>query len=285
MFKRSAAVPVTGRLILVCLALGCMTLSGETSNAADTASTHQAAAHKKVKKQHVQLPVLPSGPTGHPVPQVPLDSIRPVPPQVSFQDGQLTIDAANSTLGDILRAVRKQTGAEIEIPEAQDRVVTHLGPGPARQIVAELLNGSRFNYVLLGSPENSGILTRVVLVAKSGPDSPAPANPAAPQAAAQAGNMAPPPQEAAQDANDADAADDNNTNMDENTEQPPAEAAEQSAPQGDEPAVKTPQQMLQEMQQRQMQFQQQLQQQGVQPGQPIPGPGMPQRPPQQPDQQ
>jgi len=42
--------------------------------------------------------------------------MAPVPPQVNYQNAQLTIVATNSTLGDILRAVRKQTGAEIEIP-------------------------------------------------------------------------------------------------------------------------------------------------------------------------
>ena len=94
--------------------------------------------------------------------------MAPVPPQVSYQNAQLTIVAANSTLGDILRAVRKQTGAEIEIPAATERVVTHLGPGSARDVLAELLNGSRFNYVLLGSPADSAVLTRVVLVAKQG---------------------------------------------------------------------------------------------------------------------
>src|SRR6266567_3281761 len=112
-------------------------------------------------------PPLPSGPTG-PVQQMPLDSIAPVPPQVSYQNSQLTIIAPNSTLGDILRAVRKQTGAEIDIPAAPERVVTHLGPGPAREVLAELLNGSRFNYVLLGSTANEAELTRVVLVAKTG---------------------------------------------------------------------------------------------------------------------
>ena len=96
--------------------------------------------------------------------------MAPVPPQVSYQNSQLTIVAANSTLGDILRAVRRQTGAEIEIPAAPERVVTHLGPGSARDVLAELLNGSRFNYVLLGSPEDSTVLTRVVLVAKTGQD-------------------------------------------------------------------------------------------------------------------
>jgi hypothetical protein len=146
---------------------------------------------RKVKKP--QLPPLPSGPTG-PVLQIPLESIAPVPPQVSYQNGQLTIVAFNSTLGDILQAVREQTGAEIEIPAATERVVTHLGPGTAREVIAELLNGSRFNFMLLGSAQDPSLLTRVVLKAKTSPDGASP-NPAGPKPGiVRAGTMAPPPQ-------------------------------------------------------------------------------------------
>ena len=233
-------------------------------------STH--SQHKT--KKPVQLPPLPSGPTG-PVPQIPLDAIAPVPPQVSFQGGRLSIVAPNSTLGDILRAVRKQTGAEIEIPSANDRVVTNLGPGPVREIMAELLNGSRFNYVLLGSAEDASLLTRVVLVPKAGPVSAgADGAQAGPQPGQmQAGNVVQqqPDDAAAQDAADADvAAEDNPDENPDQSEQ--AEQAEQP-PAPDQNGVKTPQQMLQEMQQRQLQMQQQ------QPGQaPLPVPG---RPPQE----
>jgi len=126
-----------------------------------------ASAHTQRKTKKPPLAPLPNGPTG-PVPQIPLDSIASVPPQVTYQNGLLTIVAANSTLADILRAVKKQTGAEIEVPSANDRVVTHLGPGSAREVLADLLNGSRFNYVLLGSAQDTNLLTRVVLVAKTG---------------------------------------------------------------------------------------------------------------------
>jgi hypothetical protein len=203
--------------------------------------------------------------------------MAPVPPQVSYQNAQLTIVASNSTLGDILRAVRKQTGAEIEIPVATERVVTHLGPGSAREVVAELLNGSRFNYVLLGSPADSAVLTRVVLVAKTGPDD---ANPNTPSIAEQQqpgivqhssgpGGAATMP-DVAGDANDAEATEDDDADQ-------AAAEAEQPPASPDQPAVKTPQQMLQEMQQRQLQIEQQQR-----PGQaPIPGQGVPPQPPPQ----
>src|ERR1700732_3566561 len=90
-------------------------------------------------------------------------------PQVSYQGGQLTISAQNSTLGDILKAVRAQTGATIDLPgNASERVVGHFGPAPARDVLTALLNGSHFNYVLLGSPTDPSALDRVILMAKSG---------------------------------------------------------------------------------------------------------------------
>jgi hypothetical protein len=213
------------------------------------------------------------------VQQIPLDSIAPMAPQVSYQNSQLTIVAPNSTLGDILRAVRKQTGAEIDVPSAPERVVTHLGPGPAREVLAELLNGSRFNYVLLGSAANDAQLTRVVLVAKSASDTVGPNNSAPPQPEQQQVSGVPPgnPVSTAQEANpdgaDAETAEEN---TDDSADQTAAEAEQQpTAP--DQPGVKTPQEMLQEMQQRQLMLQQQQP-----PGQPpVPGAGVQQRPPQE----
>ena len=252
--------------LVLCIAVVC---PGIVTAAADAIPQ----THKKAKKP-VPLPPLPSGPTG-PVQPIPLDSMAPVPPQVSYQNEQLTIVAPNSTLGDILRAVRKQTGAEIEVPSAPERVVTHLGPGPAREIMAELLNGSRFNYVLLGSPSNDALLTRVVLVAKTGPDTmslPSGASLAEQQLPGMQANPGQPQPEMGPDANDADATEEN---ADDNADQAAAEA-EQPPANADQPPVKTPQEMLQEMQQRQLMMQQQS------PGQPpAPGTGAPQRPPQQ----
>lgn len=254
----SARFKLTGLLVAGVL---CLPIAGR----ADTQTPHRV---HKVKKQ--LPPPLPSGPQG-PVPQIPLDAIPAVAPEVTYQDGLLTIVAPNSTLADILRGVRKHTSADIEIPAAaSERVVTRLGPAPAREVMAELLNGSHFNYILLGSPEDANALVRVVLVPKTS-DTPTPP--------AQAANTPPAPAAAA-DA--ADAADDPAT--DDTPDQGTAEAEQPAAPPADQPGAKTPQQMLQEMQQRQLQMQQQQQSgqagQGVQPGPyPMP-PGIP-RPPQQ----
>jgi hypothetical protein len=242
---------------------------------ADTQNTTQNTHRPVHKKKEAPLPPpLPSGTRG-PVPQVPLESLPAVAPEVTYQDGMLTIVAPNSTLGDILRSVRKYTSAEIEVPStASERVVTRLGPAPAREVMAELLNGSRFNYILLGSPEDANTLTRVVLVAKTGADT-APAQPGQAENAPPApGNPGAQPAAEAQEVETApdDAPDDNNAGPEQNSaEAEPANQDQQNQ------NVKTPQQLLQEMQQRQQQ-----------PGQP-PAPGMPiphqPQAPQNPDQQ
>src|SRR5580700_5994180 len=225
------------------------------------------------------------------------------PPQVSFQGGELTISAQNSTLGDILKAVRAQTGATIDLPgTASERVIGHFGPGPARDVLTALLNGSHFNYVLLGSPTDPGALDRVILMAKSGgatESNPQPQAQAEQAQAAPAYNqtflprampMAAPPQPApggntvvveGQDAQDdattddsADATDD--TQADDQTDQNQADdqaAADDQQPENGQQNVKTPEQLLQELQQRQQQIQQ-----GIQPGVPpgvqnFPNPG------------
>lgn len=236
---------------------------------ANTTSTQ--TRHKTKKKADPPPPPLPSGPTGVPVQQMPLDSIAAVAPKVTYENNQLTIIAPNSTLSDILRAVRKETGAEIDVPVAPERVVTRLGPGPARDVLSDLLNGSRFNYVLLGAPGNETVLTRVVLVPKSTVGAPEPQEPAQQQAAVQGAPAAPPPD--ADASADADPPDDNSGAVDDSADQ----QANDDQSNQEQPAVKTPQQMLQEMQQRQMQLQQQ--QPAGQP--PVPGSGMPPHPPQE----
>jgi hypothetical protein len=269
----STALKLTGLLVAGVLCLSSASQADNTK--ADDAQTTPATPRVHKGKKTPPPPPLPSGPQG-PVPQVPLDAMPAVAPQVSYSDGMLSIVAPNSTLGDILRGVRKYTAADIEVPAtANERVVTRLGPAPARQVMAELLNGSHFNYILLGSPENANKLVRVVLVAKTGPDNPD-ATPA------QAAKDAAQPAVAAGDTADADTPADEPAE-DTVADQPAADADQSTPATPDQPGVKTPQQMLQEMQQRQIQMQQQLQQQqqnGQTPVYPPPGgvPPAPQRP-------
>jgi hypothetical protein len=85
--------------------------------------------------------------------------------QVSFQDGLLWIHSTMANLSEILFAIHERTGAEIEIPAGaeQDQVAADFGPGPAAEVVAHLLNGSKFNFMILSSATDAQALDRVIL--------------------------------------------------------------------------------------------------------------------------
>jgi hypothetical protein len=87
------------------------------------------------------------------------------PPVVTYRDGQLTINAQNSTLSEVLKLVAEKTGAVIEVPPGSglDRIVEHTGPGQADDVLARLLNGSPFDFIIVGSPQRPHELTQVLL--------------------------------------------------------------------------------------------------------------------------
>jgi hypothetical protein len=93
----------------------------------------------------------------------------PPPPRpvlaVSFRDGMLTINANKASLSEVLYAVQQRTGAEIAIPAGaeQEQVVAELGPAPAPEVLSYLLNGSKFNFLILNSSSDPRILDRVIL--------------------------------------------------------------------------------------------------------------------------
>ncbi len=91
--------------------------------------------------------------------------MAPVAPNVSYQAGQLTIESNNATLAQVLRSVQAKTGASFEIPASanSDRVVAQLGPGQPRDVLATLLNGSKFNYIILGTPNQPGSVQKLIL--------------------------------------------------------------------------------------------------------------------------
>jgi hypothetical protein len=110
----------------------------------------------------------------------------PTKPLITYSDKRLTIIAENSTLGDVLRAIGQQTGAQVLLPAEglEERVFVHLGPGSAQSVVNDLLNGSRFNYVMGTSPSDPRDLQFLALSGAGAnfPSSPVPV--AAPTSAA-----------------------------------------------------------------------------------------------------
>jgi hypothetical protein len=121
---------------------------------------------------------------------------------VQFSNGMLTIHSNGATLSELLFEVEKQTGAEIAIPSGteQDRVAADFGPGPAGEVMHQLLNGSGLNFVVVGSESDPNALRSVILSRNSGPAD-LPANLADPSASAaenieaEAPDVAPIPEE------------------------------------------------------------------------------------------
>jgi AMIN domain len=83
----------------------------------------------------------------------------PPPVTVSFQRGLLQIHAQRATLAEVLFEVQKQTGAEIPIPSGaeQEMVVADLGPGAPRDVLAALLDGSRYNFVFVDNERDHSL--------------------------------------------------------------------------------------------------------------------------------
>jgi len=89
---------------------------------------------------------------------------------VAFQNGLLSIWANKVSLSQVLSAIRQHTGADIAEPggAAQEQIVADISPAPAPEVIARLLNGSRFNFLILSSPSDPRKLDRVILTPRGG---------------------------------------------------------------------------------------------------------------------
>lgn len=180
-------------------------------------------------------------------------------PKVVMSEGQLSILAENSTLGDVLNAVKSLTGASVEAPPAasNQRIAVNLGPGKPQQVLQELFDGSKFDYMILGSPTDSAAIEKIIISNRSagGTNNP-PMNNAMNQTPARP--MYQPP--SMPDQND-NAVDDEITQPEPPPPQqeevtPPQEEQRQIGPGGEaQQGPKTPEQLLQELQRMQRQGQ------------------------------
>ena len=233
--------------------------------------SYSYGTQRRSKSHKTPAPVVQDQPDPVAAPQPPSPPPTPEqgpssPPEVNYQHGQLTITARNSTMSDVLNAVKQKTGAAVDMPAVtSERVVGQFGPGAPRDVLAQLLNGSHYDYVLMGSPAEPGALKKIVLTARvSGPEPTPPTQP-------QVGVTQPLP--SVPDVDTEQTSDDSSTetpqpDMPQAPEQAPEEEAQpdQEPAQSGQPVVKTPEQLLRELQQQQQQ-QQQQQNQSPQPQQ------------------
>ncbi len=103
-----------------------------------------------------------------PIPAMAPEELPATAPRVSYRDGRLFVDSDNSTLDEILKAVGVETGAQIEaLPSSSnERVAVHLSGSPSG-VIAALLDGAKFGYVILSSSKDPDTVVRVVLTMQS----------------------------------------------------------------------------------------------------------------------
>jgi len=91
----------------------------------------------------------------------------PKPPmEVTFHNGLLRIHVERATLAQVLFEVQKQTGADIAIPAGaeSEEIAAELGPAPAREVLATLLNGSRYNFIFVGNNRGRNLQKAILSV-------------------------------------------------------------------------------------------------------------------------
>jgi hypothetical protein len=128
------------------------TRAAKLQNASLAARTNVAAARVSPAVSNTSAPPLPAAVAP---PSMPLVT-------VTYENGLLRVRAEKATLAQLLFEVQRQTQAEIAIPAGaeQEQVVADLGPAPARDVLAALLNGSHYNFIFVG---NELTLERVIL--------------------------------------------------------------------------------------------------------------------------
>ena len=242
-----------GGRLLIPLALGAA-LSGLQMHAtqAPQADTQSAPAHKVLHTHarsgaaHTLALPAPAAPAlaTPPAPEPPHWPANDSPAQASVVwDSQgLRIDAENSSLQQILKDFSTATGAQVDGMASDERVFGSYGPGQARDVLSQLLQGSGYNVIMIGD-QGQGAPRQIVLSVRPAPG----AQPAA--------------------ANNPASSNDDDAEADEPPQPPqgvPAPPFRPGFPPGGLP--RTPQQI--NMQEQQMRMQQMQQQQMLQQGQP-----------------
>jgi hypothetical protein len=246
-------LPSFARTATIAALIAAAALTWAQTPAAPSPAPASAAAKKPIHSQkhaqaHVPVtpePAAPAPDVTPPVPETPKWPAfdHPADASVVWDSRGLTIGAANSSLQQILKDVSAATGVKVEGMNSDERVFGAYGPGQARDVLAQLLQGSGYNVIMIGD-QGQGTPRQLLLSARASANNP--------RAAAR------------------NPANDNNGGGDEDdTDEVPVTQEDppvRNFPPGQPP--RTPQQIMQEMQQRQQQMQQQQQQ----PGQPQPLP-------------
>jgi hypothetical protein len=235
-------------LILIQCLIAPVPLAAQASAASISPTPRPTHPHKKAAQNAVatqpavQPDPIPPTPVVPPPPDWPAND-HPSDATVTWDSHGLSIVAANSSLTQILKQVATETGATLQGLARDQRVFGVYGPGPARDVISQLLDGTGYNVLLIGD-QGQGTPRQIVLTPRTGSAQPS-------------GNRSP-------DSGD----EDSDAEQQIAQPEPPSLPQQQypNGPLGMAPGVpmRTQQQIIEELQRRQQQIQQAQQNQNQQ---------------------
>jgi hypothetical protein len=160
-WRQAAALAASLLLLLTCSALG----QTPAARAPGTSAAPPARKAAHAAKHHRGTSKPSPAPQTPPPPPLTPEQMPPVPPQVTYQNGLLTIVATNSTLSSILHSVATRTGATVDAPPhlTGERVAARIGPGTPRAVLSDLLTGPRFDFILVGGDGDPNGVRSIIL--------------------------------------------------------------------------------------------------------------------------
>ena len=152
--QRRATTFLSLALLIVPSTMGAKKLLAQTHAPQTKQPAQQSTAADAAKPR--QLPPSPTWPADQP----------PNPAVIRWDSRGLEIEASNSSLDQILRQVAAATGAKPEGLTQDQRIFGTYGPGPGRDVLSKLLEGSGYNVVMYGG-HDADVPFVIVLSARS----------------------------------------------------------------------------------------------------------------------
>jgi hypothetical protein len=94
-------------------------------------------------------------------------SSQPAPPApiAQLKNGELFIQANGQDLASVIDAIRSATGISVEMPaESQpEPVFLSMGPASTKDALIALIEGSKYNYIIVGSEKDPQLVKRLIL--------------------------------------------------------------------------------------------------------------------------
>ncbi len=149
-------------LLLLSFAAGAQSTQAGTATSPSTSASSATAQTKRHVVRHSKRHRKPAKAAGQTAADqaivTPAAPPPPVPPaeqaaraaKVTFSQGNLSIDAENASLIQILGQVSHQTGMVVEGLGHDERIYGQYGPGTVASTLTKLLDGAGYDYVIIG---------------------------------------------------------------------------------------------------------------------------------------